>query len=101
MRPKERARLAIPVPASMTVSGSPGTSTLRHDVFPPYRMVCGPGTGSEPSVPQIVTDIIDSPPCSEGSKSDGVYSGWQHRPIRLHMREHLAGDVATPRVLPF
>src|SRR6478736_1073116 len=45
-----RPRPRIPVPASSTII-SPSARTSTQLVLPPYRIVVGPGTGSEPRTP--------------------------------------------------
>src|SRR6266480_5717169 len=45
-----RPRARIPVPASSTII-SPSARTSTQLVLPPYRIVPGPGTGSEPRTP--------------------------------------------------
>src|SRR5436190_20713369 len=48
-------RPLIPVPASRTRTLPSSSATSTHDVLPPYRTVLGPGVGTEPRQPQIVT----------------------------------------------
>src|SRR5215475_3980408 len=45
----------MPVPASSTKTAPSSSEISMHDVFPPQRMVCGPGVGTEPRQPQILT----------------------------------------------
>src|SRR5262245_6062507 len=56
-RPSSRA----PVPQSSTKQVPSAVRTSTQDVFPPNRVVAGPGAGTEPLVPQKRTRKVHSP----------------------------------------
>src|SRR5262245_5153703 len=45
----------LSVPASSTKTAPSSSEISMHDVFPPHLTVCGPGVGTEPRQPQILT----------------------------------------------
>src|SRR6266536_2413702 len=57
-----RPSARMPVPASRTRKLLSSSETSTQDVFPPYSTVSGPGVGTEPRQPQIVTRISRLPP---------------------------------------
>src|SRR5439155_515510 len=72
-----RPRARIPVPASSTII-SPSARTSTQLVLPPYRIVAGPGTGSEPRTPPnfiragiAIASREDFPTCPREQLGDG------------------------------